>query len=97
MAKKIKMTAVCAVDCSPPMMSKEEQKEKYKKGYEFNKRDSVRLPVDGWDKKYLIDAPNPYAPQKEVDLVKGKPHGFRGRRTGNSYGNRPATRTKRAK
>jgi hypothetical protein len=92
MAKK-KSCPPMPMECSPPPYTAAEQASDYQRSYEFNKPVSPRSPVSGWEAKYMNES---YArvPAKERALVKGSSHSFKGVRTGNSYGSRPAVKRK---
>lgn len=95
MGKKIKYITP-TVCCITPYTA-EEQESRFNKEYGFNKAVSARSPVGGWEDKYIREGDGSGSPPKEVSLVKGTPHGFRHRRTGNSYSNRPARRNTRSR
>lgn len=77
------------IACSSAVMPEDQQKETFKKDYEFNKGKRPSSPVAGWEYKHLMSE-HSYAPKKEVQLVKGIPHKFKDVRTGSIYGNRKA-------
>ena len=76
--------------CEPPQYTAQEQQADYKKSYEFAHYKSVRSPVGGWEDKHIRSGEAYRVPQKEINLVKGTPHSFKGVRTGNSYSKREA-------
>lgn len=93
MAKKGKIITTEPSVYSPPPYTAEQQESDYKRGYEFNKPVPARAPVDGWSYKYITDGDKyTQTPKKEAALVKGASHAFKGVRTSNSYGSRPATK-----
>ena len=90
MAKKGKIITTEPCVYSPPPYTAEQQESDFKRGYEFNKPVPVRSPVGGWEYKYMNDGDSySRAPKKEVALVQGNSHAFKGMRTRNSYGSRP--------
>lgn len=87
MAKKTKATPPTAsvMACGPYVAP-----DYYKRDYEFNKRSSVRSSLSPWEHRWAGNL----AP-KEARLANGTSHKFKGVRTGNSYGSRPAKKNKR--
>lgn len=69
----------------------EQHEEHYKRDYEFNKPAPTRSPVGGWEYKYASSGQSTLGP-KELSLVKGTPHTYKGMRTNNSYGKRMAVK-----
>jgi hypothetical protein len=93
MSKKSKMNSCAPMSCEPPPYTAAEQASDYQRSYEFNKPVSARSPVSGWEAKYMNEGYS-RVPAKERALVKGNSHSFKGVRTGNSYGSRPAVKRK---
>lgn len=69
----------------------EEHEEHYKRDYEFNKPAPVRSPVGGWGYKYAMAGQSTLGP-KELSLLRGSAHTYKGMRTNNSYGKRQAVK-----
>lgn len=79
MPKKAKNIPVPCVEYKPPP-------ENYKEKYEFKKPPSVRAPVEGWQQRDMMQNPQYYSHSpKEMRLVRGTPHKFKGVRTNNPY------------
>jgi hypothetical protein len=74
----------------------EEHEEHYKRDYEFNKPAPVRTVASGWAYKYANEG-NTSLPPKEIALIKGTPHRFKGVRTGNVYSRRQSIRRSKIK
>lgn len=89
MAKNYMYLKPKVIACEP--YTAEEQETRYKKDYEFNKPVPVRSPAFGWEDKYIRQGDSS-APPKEVSMVKGTPHKFKGVRSGSVYSNRPTRR-----
>lgn len=85
---KIVKIAQC-MPTSSPGFTAEEHESRYKRDYEFNKSAPVRSPVQGWEYKHINEGDMyNHTPPKEVALVKGTPHKFKGVRTNNIYSKR---------
>lgn len=75
----------------PPGFTAKEAESNYKRDYEFNQAAPKHSPVQGWEYKWKHqDGAGSYP--KEQRMINATPSSFKGRRTGNSYGARPATR-----
>lgn len=88
--------ARAVVACAPcmPHMTAQEEKDKFVRGYGFNKKPPARSPVTGYEYDWAMKGDHPYMPKKEITLIKGNPHKFKGRRSGSIYGNKHSGRNK---